>query len=72
MKLLLKKQVGRCKWCGLEFMDNDVKEVDHIVPLTHGGGDVVENLQILHRHCHDQKTAQDNVKYGSNRVHKYS
>ena len=36
-------------------------EVDHIVPLSHGGKDQFMNLQLLHRHCHDVKTAQDNL-----------
>ncbi|WP_458575342.1 HNH endonuclease [Limnospira platensis] len=34
-------------------------EVDHIVPRSHGGKDEYKNLQLLHRHCHDDKTALD-------------
>jgi RNA-directed DNA polymerase len=53
--LLLKKQKGRCNLCGLRFMDDDVLEIDHIIPLADGGETKFPNLQILHRHCHDQK-----------------
>lgn len=34
-------------------------EVDHIIPRTLGGKDEWKNLQLLHRHCHDEKTAID-------------
>ncbi|MDH6060675.1 HNH endonuclease [Chrysosporum bergii ANA360D] len=34
-------------------------EVDHILPLSKGGKDEHKNLQLLHRHCHDKKTAND-------------
>jgi RNA-directed DNA polymerase len=56
---LLKRQQGRCVWCGLYFRDGDVLEVDHIMPLSIGGKDAIMNWQVLHRHCHDKKTAED-------------
>ena len=34
-------------------------EVDHIIPQGCGGTDGKANLQLLHRHCHDHKTARD-------------
>ena len=61
---LLKLQKGRCAGCGLHFRDGDVLETDHIIPKRLGGDDRISNLQLMHRHCHDQKTAQD----GSNRA----
>lgn len=61
---LLKLQKGRCAGCGLHFRDGDVLETDHIIPERLGGDDRMTNLQLMHRHCHDQKTAQD----GSNRA----
>ncbi len=57
--VLLKRQAGRCRWCGLRFTMEDRWEVDHRVPLAHGGPDRYENLQLLHQHCHDQKTARE-------------
>jgi len=58
---LLKKQKGRCTWCGQYFTPSDLVEVDHIVARSHGGKDEYKNLQLLHRHCHDDKTALDNA-----------
>nr|AYQ94848.1 hypothetical protein [Microspora sp. UTEX LB472] len=60
---LLTKQVGQCKWCNQLFEHDDIMEVDHIIPLKQNGEDKMENLQLLHRHCHDTKTAQDNKLY---------
>ena len=34
-------------------------EVDHIIPLSKKGKDEYKNLQLLHRHGHDEKTASD-------------
>ena len=64
---LLKDQHGRCPWCGLRFTSEDLREIDHIVPTSLGGQDVLRNLQVLHRHCHDSKTAVD----GSSPVTRY-
>ena len=35
-------------------------EVDHIIPKSRGGKDNYGNWQLLHVHCHDQKTTEDN------------
>jgi RNA-directed DNA polymerase len=63
MATLLKKQKGKCKYCGLSFKDADLLEIDHIIPKSQGGKDVYKNLQVLHRHCHDEKTNEDYKKY---------
>ena len=55
----LKKQKGKCHWCGLHFREGDVLEEDHIIATALGGKNVYENLQLLHGHCHDDKTAMD-------------
>lgn len=54
---LLKAQKGKCAHCGLHFREGDVIEVDHKVAKANGGKDEYKNLQLLHRHCHDVKTA---------------
>ncbi|HEX2912255.1 MAG TPA: group II intron maturase-specific domain-containing protein [Chloroflexia bacterium] len=56
---LLKWQRGKCRHCKRYFRDGDKLEVDHIIPKQQGGKDSWFNLQLLHRHCHDQKTALD-------------
>jgi 5-methylcytosine-specific restriction endonuclease McrA len=52
---LLKRQRGACAWCGLFFRCGDVWNVDRIVPKSQGGTDTTGDLQLLHRHCHQQK-----------------
>jgi RNA-directed DNA polymerase len=56
---LLKAQKGKCNYCGLFFRDGDKIETDHIVPKSLGGKNNYDNFQLLHRHCHDVKTADD-------------
>ncbi len=62
---LLKRQKGKCQHCKLTFKNSDRWEVDHIKPLSLGGKDRWDNLQLLHKHCHDTKTTSD----GSSRTH---
>lgn len=56
---LLKQQKGKCPHCKLFFKDGDLFEIDHIIPKSLGGKDEYKNLQLLHRHCHDEKTTID-------------
>jgi RNA-directed DNA polymerase len=37
-------------------------EIDHIIPKSKGGKDRYNNWQLLHRHCHDTKTASDDSR----------
>lgn len=59
MAKLLKSQKGKCAHCGLFFKDEDVMEIDHIIPKSKSGLNEYKNFQLLHRHCHDNKTAND-------------
>ena len=56
--VLLKRQGGACSWCGLLFTDRNQMETDHSDPA---GASDLANLRLLHRHCHDQKTAADDA-----------
>ncbi len=56
---LLKRQKGICPWCCNSFREGDMLETDHILARALGGKDVYDNLQLLHGHCHDEKTALD-------------
>lgn len=58
---LLKRHSGRCPECELLFVGNDLIEVDHKLPKKEGGTDRFDNLQPIHRHCHDVKTARDRL-----------
>jgi len=56
---LIKKQKGQCAICREHFQPEDLLEVDHRIPKAMGGKDEYKNLQLVHRHCHDKKTADD-------------
>lgn len=56
---LLKKQKGKCTRCGLYIRDGDIQETDHIIAKRLNGKNVYPNYQLLHGHCHDEKTAED-------------
>jgi len=51
----------------LYFKDGDKWEVDHIISKSQGGTNNKDNLQLLHLHCHDKKTAKDSSLRTSNR-----
>lgn len=62
----------RCAICGCEVDPSDVwinengrscqgrkyPTVDHIIPLKHGGMDVMENVQLTCKHCNSKKGAK--------------
>lgn len=56
---LLIRQQGKCLACKAKFNIQDILEVDHVIPLSKGGKDNYDNLQLLHRQCHVQKTKKD-------------
>ena len=56
---MLKKQKGKCNWCELPFQEGDVIEDDHIIAKKTGGNNSLKNRQLLHKHCHDEKTRDD-------------
>ncbi|MEM9540226.1 MAG: HNH endonuclease, partial [Cyanobacteria bacterium P01_E01_bin.42] len=64
---LLKRQKGKCNRCGLYFCEGDRLELDHILPQSKGGRNRRDNLQLLHQHCHHEKTRDDKtlVKVGT-------
>lgn len=51
---LLKKQKGKCAFCGLNFKPSDQIEKHHITKWSEGGNNADKNLLLLHLHCHDQ------------------
>ncbi|WP_375541575.1 HNH endonuclease [Halomicronema sp. CCY15110] len=65
---MLKRQKGRCNACNLVFKTDDVIEIDHIRPRSQGGLDVSANWQLLHRHCHHNKSAAELRSAGSREV----
>ena len=68
---LLNRQKGVCPWCCLHFREGDLLETDHNIPRALGGKDEYRNLQLLHAHCHDDKTALDMEFIRNKRFMKY-
>lgn len=56
-KAKLEEQGGKCAGCDEAILPHQVYEGDHKVPWSEGGATSFENLQILHAHCHQKKTA---------------
>ncbi len=53
---LYDRQEGVCNGCKLKFEYRHF-EIDHIVPVSKGGGDNIENLQLLCNHCNRIKSS---------------
>lgn len=48
-----------CSYCNQQILNIDDAEVDHIVPYSKGGETIIENAQLLHRHCNRVKNNSD-------------
>ncbi|MFJ8386210.1 HNH endonuclease [Streptomyces sp. NPDC094438] len=59
MRKAVRKAGGAmCSRCRYTFLPSFI-DVDHIVPLSRGGGDVAGNVQPLCKLCHKLKTRED-------------
>ena len=56
-KFLYQKQAHKCNGCRREF-PIDLFDIDHIIPKAHGGGDYLDNYQLLCRTCNTTKGAR--------------
>ena len=60
-----------------EYISSEGFEVDHIIPVRQGGTDEMENLQLLCRECHVEKTKNERWGYamhfctGNNTMFRY-
>lgn len=61
-----------CGICGRDLLRKfDPIEVDHLVPIAHGGTDELTNLRAVHRSCNRQRGAAsvDEVTQGGGVPH---
>jgi rubredoxin len=55
---ILKRDGYRCQMCGVTAKDGATLEIDHIHPVSKGGTNNPDNLQVLCRDCNAGKGAQ--------------
>jgi len=58
---LLKEQEGKCNGCGADIRES--ASLDHIVPISRGGGNGRDNIQLLCVPCNSKKHALDNAVF---------
>jgi len=61
LRTLIAKHGGRCALCGdpVELVEGpDEATIDHVVPVSKGGVDLLSNLQLAHRKCNQAKGNQ--------------
>lgn len=56
---IIRRDYGLCQECRRKGMTTAGKEVDHIVPDFKGGSDMDDNLELLCKKCHAEKTKRD-------------
>lgn len=45
---MIKRQAYRCAISGVR-LEPEIAEADHTIPITSGGANVIENIEIVHR-----------------------
>lgn len=55
---ILKRDNYRCQMCGITAKDGATLEIDHIIPVSKGGTNDEDNLQVLCRDCNAGKSDQ--------------
>ncbi|MFA5176370.1 MAG: DUF262 domain-containing protein [Candidatus Nanoarchaeia archaeon] len=62
-KQILLNQKNFCPLCNSVLFHGEDIEVDHIIPISMGGKDKIENLQITHKDCNRKKGTKNIKKY---------
>lgn len=55
IKKHLLRQYSSCRLCGIQFSNLKDVSIDHILPLSKGGSDRLDNLQLAHKECNIKK-----------------
>ena len=57
------RDAWRCQLCGklvnvkAHYLDDDAPTIDHVIPMSLGGGHLWDNVQCAHRRCNSVKGA---------------
>lgn len=58
-KQLVRRDGTKCALCGETMIAESKREdgmtIDHRVPLSKGGSDTIQNMQLAHRSCNERK-----------------
>ena len=60
--MLIERDGNHCPICGIELQPSNCI-IDHIIPVCYGGGDEIENLQLLCCHCNNFKSNKPFLGY---------
>jgi N-terminal domain of reverse transcriptase/Group II intron, maturase-specific domain/HNH endonuclease len=58
LQAVYEHQAGRCAHCGIHFTDSTEWHLHHRHWRVYGGGETLDNLQLLHANCHRQIHSQ--------------
>lgn len=61
-RIIYARQGYTCLTCGGPLIGEERVELDHIISKKEGGSDDINNIQALHKICHQQKTFGKGVK----------
>lgn len=59
-QIVIRSDKGLCRPCSKQGVMTVFNDVDHIVPVSKGGSNEIENLQCICTKCHNKKTAKEN------------
>lgn len=60
---LLKKQRGKCPWCGCSIKKK--YEKDHRKAVSRGGDNSIRNISLLCKPCNNRKSARDEIVWAN-------
>ncbi len=55
------------RWAGCCYCDGPAEELDHVVPLAHGGPDIAANIVAACRDCNSNKHAKSLAQWAAER-----
>lgn len=59
---VMQRDMYLCQSCQRNGIDKQGSEVDHVVPLSEGGTNNLDNLQCICRSCHREKTREESIR----------
>ncbi|MEV4606157.1 HNH endonuclease [Neorhizobium sp. LMR1-1-1.1] len=63
----MRRQKYRCAECGASVRKTTERHVDHIMPLSRGGSNGKQNLQVLCPPCNLKKAAKHPIDFAQER-----